>query len=163
MERVYSSACVSTDTTEEWRKFYLAALQHCDFLLSVIQSYRFMNRGEKREKQIKLLSPETPQNQSKTMVYFNWGEKKGKKKDHLCTVNFRNTTSWFSSIIASPQLLSQIKLHPSQGPILRQARSYLGRGRWNSIRGMKGGEVSWSKAPEPPCSKWLHSTQGGGR
>lgn len=162
MERVYSSACVSTDTTEEWRKFYLAAIQHCDFMLSVIQSYRFMNRGEKREKQIKL-SPETPKTNQKQWFISIGEKKKRKKKDHLCTVNFRNTTSWFSSIIASPQLLSQIKLHPSQGPILRQARSYLGRGRWNSIRGMKGGEVSWSKAPEPPCSKWLHSTQGGGR
>lgn len=59
-------------------------------MLSVIQSYRFMNRGEKGEKQIKLLSPETPQNQSKTMVYFDWGGKqknKTKTKDQHVTIS----------------------------------------------------------------------------
>lgn len=84
MERVYSSACVSTDTTEEWRKFYLAAIQHCDFMLSVIQSYRFMNRGEKREKQIKL-SPETPKTNQKQW-FISIGEKKKRKKKRTISV-----------------------------------------------------------------------------
>lgn len=79
------------------------------------------------------------------------------------TRHSRKVLPWFPPCKQPILSLPQIKSDPKLVRPHRQAgRELLWRGRWNSIRGLKKEEVSQSQTPEPLCSKWLQSRQGGG-